>query len=96
MLIYLSSLTDRIYKILPLRESCEFGDRSYLSKYISSLLVEVKGAEFTFPALSNLADYISILNTIQYLNEYELPISEVKREVFKMIRLVKKLLENAG
>lgn len=93
---YLKSLINKVYKILPLRESADGKEKAFLATYISSLLMEVIGAQKTYSMLCEDVDYIALVNTLQYMNEFDLPVKECKREVFKMIRIVEKIESRQG
>lgn len=82
---YLSSLTAKIYKLLPMREDAENGIEVYLDKYIESLTIEMVGALETYPVLRENDRYISIVNTAQYMAHNEIKRNSWRRETFKML-----------
>jgi len=86
--LYFDNLIGRVYKILPLKEANE----STLAEYLDSLAFEMTGLEL----LTSLADqtyYTSILATISYFAKCidDCDVVKVKREVFRMINLCKRL-----
>ena len=87
--LYLNmNITDGVYKILPLYEESNQG----LEKYLSSLLIELYGLDEVFRLEE--VEYVSLLATLEGL-KFEIlkdkNKSVVKREVFKCVRIVKKL-----
>lgn len=93
--IYLHMLYGRIFKILPMREREEAGEHVFLDKYLSSLSIELQGACDTFVELQDSEDYIVILNTVNGLCAHT-PLPFLKREVFKMLHIVKELQAEYG
>ena len=90
---YFSTLVDRIYKILPMREN---GEKT-LSVYMESLLCELGGFKELFEAISNDTGYLTILSILQYLRKHpRLPVYVVKREIFRAISVCKMLREQYG
>ena len=94
IITYLDSLIGKVYKILPLREDAGYGDMESFYKYVEGLSVELIGAYKNFDELKNYAEYIAIVNIVQFLTENPIPIYKCKTQVFKMINLIEKLKEN--
>lgn len=93
--VFLKLLTGRIYKILPMREQQLAGETVYLECYLCTLSLELQGACRTFPALSDDADYITIVNTINGLDDAA-NVAVVKRETFKMLNLLDHIKHRYG
>lgn len=87
--VYLDSLHDKIFKILPQKDE----NNPNLGKYLNSLCIEVKGAYQAFPSLQEHREYIDIVNTLCYLalNEFDKP--TCKSQMFKMQSLITALEE---
>ena len=85
-------ITGKIFKILPLRED----ENESIYEYLDSLRIEMTGAINTFPKLHNSYEFMTLVNTINYLigNEFDVP--TCKREVFKMLKTVNLLQLKAG
>jgi len=81
---YLEDLVGKIYKILPLKES----EIDTLNEYIKSLQLEIIGSLNIF---DNDAKIMTVINTLQYFIDNEYDTKTCKREVFKCIKIVKKL-----
>lgn len=86
---YLFSLVDKLYKILPLKESGE----PTLTKYICSLQREMLGCRELVCALNDDGRYLEVLAILQFLREYneEVSVDIVKADVFHAINITKKL-----
>lgn len=93
---YLTSLTAKIYKLIPMRDDLEAGKDVYLDKYIDSLLIEMMGALETYPVLRSSDKYISIVNTAQYMAHNDTVHAAWRRETFKMLRYLERLQEMYG
>lgn len=85
---YFSTLVNRFFKILPIREQNE----ESLTTYMRSLQVELLGCKEFVNALHNDALYLTLLAILQYLIDTpECTIREVRREVFRSISICNKL-----
>lgn len=85
---YLSSLVNRFFKILPIREN---GEES-LATYIRSLQMELVGCAAIIIAFNEDPAYLSLLSILQYLvDNPETELKEVRREVFHAINICNKL-----
>ena len=93
---YLTDLTRRIFKILPMREDEFNGTYMYLDVYLESLSIEMAGATSTFPSLSTDSDYIAVLNTINGLMCDSYDVAQTKREVFKALNLIRRISDRLG
>ena len=94
--LFIKDLTDKLFNILCLKEEEDAGNNVFLSEYIDSRLVEIIGACSTFPCLNSNPDYISVLNTVQYLSQNEVTTKKCKREVFKILKLLNKIERESG
>lgn len=86
--VFIRGLTGRIFKMLPLREEADTGEQVYLTEYVDSLARDVIGAMTTFPELAEFPEYITVVNTIQYLNTVESDFSVFRKEVFHMLAVL--------
>jgi len=83
----LKGLVNMFYKILPIRES----EEPTLHKYLLSLQREMLGCQSLIIALHHDEQYLVLLSILQYLIDNESSVDVVKSEVFKAIRILKKL-----
>lgn len=88
--VYLSSLVDKTFKILPLHEEKNKG----LEKYIQSLMFEMFGLQKIVIDLDVDSDFVSLVATLEALSQSDLVNCKsdfVKREVFKCINIIKRI-----
>lgn len=85
---YLNFLIGRVYKILPISES----EPETLKSYLDSLILELTGSKDLILKLKKDASFLSLIVTLQALSENQYSHSEIKREVFKSINIIKKLI----
>ena len=72
------------------------GIDSHTQEYINSLKKEIIGSCETFKDLKKNVDYISIVNTMQYMSRYKISIKECKSEVFKMLSKLEHIENQIG
>jgi len=85
---YFSTLVNHFFKILPIRES----EEASLPIYMRSLQVELLGCQEFIPSLRTDAAYLTLLSILQYLiNNPACEVKEVKREVFRAIKICNRL-----
>ncbi|MFA6728938.1 MAG: hypothetical protein WCS17_12115 [Prevotella sp.] len=94
--LFLNSLTGKIFKILPLKEKNDDGYAVHLEDYLESLLIEIIGACGTFSDLGSSVEFLTVINTMQYISQNDVSVKVCKREVFKMIDLVNKINKKGG
>lgn len=93
---FLRSLTGKIYKLIPMRDDMESGVEVFLDKYLDSLLIELMGAMETYPDLGSDNQYISIVNTAQYMAHHQISHSVWRRESFKMLNTLEHVASKFG
>lgn len=91
LIIYLNSIVNSVFKILPLYEEHNVG----IETYVESLIFELSGLEKVV-AIEHSAEYYSLLATLESIKE-EIPKehskkSVIKREVFKCINTIKNMI----
>ena len=96
LFVFIHSMVGKVYKILPLKEEHDAGEDTHIAEYIDSLCTDAVGAFETFNELKAMASYITIVNTLQYLNTNDFDHVVCKREVFKMIRLLQQIEREIG
>lgn len=94
--VYIHHVTNRVFKILTIKERELCGQESFSVDYIDSLVVDMLGALDTFPQLGDDDDYIVVTNIINYIQHNDVPYKVLKREVFKALRLLNKIEAKAG
>lgn len=86
---YMSNLTNRFYKILPIRES----EPTTLQEYTGSLLSEMIGCQHLIDTLNHDDRYLTLLSILAYMTNHEMDVHDVRKEVFRAINIIKKLQE---
>lgn len=86
---YFNFLINKTYKILPLKEE----NSSTLQSYLESLLRELIGNMELIRILINEPQFITVLNTLQYLISEDYSAKTCKKEVFKCIKILGKINE---
>lgn len=88
---YISSLVNRCFKILPMREENE----SSINEYTRSLLRELVAFGDLFDHTRDHGTFVSLLCVVKFLDDNvcnnECSIKDIRREVFNAISLCKKL-----
>ena len=91
---YLKILISKIFKILPMKEQ----NVDTVNVHIDSLLMELMGYTTLFEVMHNDARLVTVICTLKALNktEIDIPHSVYKREVFKCIKCIEQLIEEAS
>ena len=91
LVVYLNSIVNSVFKILPLYEEDNYGIKTYLE----SLLLELYNL-VTVIQIEHRYEYISLLATLEavkseiFKEESKKPV--VKREIFKCINIIKNMV----
>ena len=87
---YYKRLVNQFFKILPIRER----EEASLGVYMRSLRAEMLGCQSLAAYLNEDGAYMTLLAILQYLiDRPDCPVQDVKREVFKAIRLCDALID---
>ncbi|HEY8542799.1 MAG TPA: hypothetical protein VIL29_10480 [Pseudothermotoga sp.] len=93
LLLYLERLVNDIFKILPLYEE----KAETLPQYIDSLIYELQGFQELFVKIGTSPEFVTMLCIMERIAEDSIAYGQdkavIKREVFKMISLIKKIIE---
>lgn len=88
LLVYLDTLINSVFKILPLYEEKNVG----IETYVESLLFELYGLDKVIK-IENSYEYISLLSTLESIKKnvtnQDSEKKVIKREVFKCISIIK-------
>lgn len=91
LIIYLNSVVNSVFKILPLWEEKNVG----VDVYVESLIFELNGLEEAIE-IKHSYEYISLLSNLQSVKREVLKEdskkSIIKREVFKCINIIKNMV----
>lgn len=87
---YFASLVNAFFKILPMRENEEVTRVTYMQ----SLQLELLGCRELIPRLCTDPDLLRLLSILQsFIDDAEISVEVVRREVFRAIRICNKLKE---
>ena len=92
--VYLNTLQNRIFKLLPMRENFDKGFDNHIPEYIDNLLSSCKGAAVTFPQLACNGMFIEIQNNLSFLQADDVPFKKWRATVLRTTRFVHALLSN--
>lgn len=85
---YFHSLVNCYFKILPIRES----EEKTISVYLESLKAEMLGCGGLLEYIKDEPSYMTLLSILQYFIDHpDCEVAEVKREVFRAIRICNKI-----
>lgn len=85
---YIKTLINMFFKILPLREDKE----PTLCSYIKSIQNELIGCSDFVMEFHYDPNFLSLISILQYLIDHpDSPVEDVKREVFRAIRICEKI-----
>jgi len=87
MILFLNNITNKIFKILPLKEENNVG----FEDYVDSVLIQLVGAKSVFLELENNQNYITIINIVSYIKNNSCSNKQCKREIFKCLNIIKKM-----
>lgn len=87
MSAHIGYLINKVYKILPLKET----EEDTLQKYLEGLQREMLGCESLIPAFEKNGQYLSVVSIIQYMIDNDCELSVVKSDVFKAIGILRKM-----
>lgn len=89
---FLEHLVGSVFKILPLKEDTDSGIDVGLKDYIDSVVIQLVGGCMTYPELNDNQQYISVVNTVNYMNKNDFTHKQCRREVFKCIKILQELI----
>ena len=84
---YFKFLIDKTYKILPMKEE---GSKT-LQAYLESYMRELIGNKELVIILVDEPQFITVLNTIQFLISEDYTVETCRKEVFKCIRILENI-----
>lgn len=90
--VYVASLHDKIFKILPMKET---GD-STLPTYLCNLCIEIKGAAATYPVLADMREYVDFVNIAHYLSNNDVETPVIRTQMFRMQSLISAIERKVG
>ena len=86
--VYLTSLQNRVFKLLPMKEGFDQGTDNHIFDYVDNILSSCKGAMVIFPQLSRDNMFIEIQNNLSFLQTKDVPFSKWRATVLRTTRFV--------
>lgn len=86
----LKTLSDKIFKILPLKEK----NSDTLPKYLLSLKIELLGGLGLLHMLQDDVKILTIANTVQYFIDNDYDVETCRSEIFKCLNILKQIQSN--
>lgn len=64
---YLSSLRNKVFKLLPMREAYDNGENNHISEYLENLCANFAGAFDSYPELASAGEVVEVYNNVMFL-----------------------------
>lgn len=93
---YLSSLRDKVFKLLPMRENYDAGQDNHIDEYVKNLYVNFEGAFYCYPELVDFKEMADAQANISFLNKTDIDEISFKRWrsiVLNTTNLIQKALQ---
>lgn len=84
---YIQTLTNQVYKILPLAEEEAKGHDCHLHKYIDSIVLSMDGATRVFEPLGTNGSYLSVLCTLRGIDKTS-DIKSLRGEILRCLKIL--------
>lgn len=68
-ILYLTTLIDRVFKLLPMKEDYDSGIDNHLPEYLESLYDSMSGSFGSFPCFNENTNLIDVRNNISFLTK---------------------------
>lgn len=91
--IFIDYITNKIYKLLVMREEKDSGVENFIEEYIERLFVEMNGAHIWSEYLRRSEGFTVATSTIAYLYAYETKFKVFRREILNSLRVLNKIRE---
>ena len=86
---YLSSLRNKVFKLLPMREAHDRGDDNHLNEYLENLCSNFSGAFDCYPELADVREIVEVYNNIAFLkSNKEVEFTKWRSIVLRSTRLI--------
>jgi hypothetical protein len=86
---YLIGLQNKVFKLLPMRETYESGGDNHIEEYLANLCANCDGAFACYASLSSMGEVVEVRNNIEFLkNNIDLDFKRWRSIVLRSTRLV--------
>lgn len=93
---YLVNLQNKIFKLLPMKESYASGADNHLDEYLDNLCDNIEGAFVNFPELAECSALVDVQNNIAFLNaNKDVSFKKWRSTVLRSTRLVHDIVDKA-
>lgn len=86
---YLSSLRNKVFKLLPMREAYDKGEDNHLYEYLGNLCSNFSGAFDCYPELANSKEIVEVYSNLMFLkNDEDIVFSKWRSIILRSTRLI--------
>ena len=86
---YLTSLQNKVFKLLPMREAYDGGEDNHLYEYLDNLQSNYKGAFICYPEFGEKKNLVEIQNNIAFLqSDRNVSFKKWRATVLRSTRLI--------
>lgn len=92
---YLTSLRNKVFKLLPMREAHDNGEENHLCEYLENLCANYAGAFACYPELADSREVVEVYNNIAFLKNNEVEFAKWRSIVLRSTRLIQSVARRA-
>ena len=86
---YLTSLRNKVFKLLPMREAYDRGEDNHLDEYLDNLCANCAGAFDCYPQLANVRELVEVRSNIAFLqHNTDLEFHKWRAMILRSTRLI--------
>ena len=86
---YLSSLRNKVFKLLPMREAYDRGEDNHLDEYLENLCSNFSGAFDCYPELAYIREVVEVYNNVAFLkNNKDVEFAKWRSFILRSTRLI--------
>lgn len=85
---YLTSLRNKVFKLLPMREAHDNGEENHLDEYLDNLCANYTGAFACYPELADVRETVEVYTNIAFLKNNEVEFAKWRSIVLRSARLI--------
>lgn len=89
---YLTSLRNKVFKLLPMREAYDKGNENHLEEYLENLCANCTGAFSCYPELADVREIVEVYNNIAFLKNNEVKFAKWRSIVLRSTRLIQSVV----
>ena len=95
IIAYLTSLQNKVFKLLPMREAHDQGEDNHLYEYFDYILSNLEGVFIEYPELNDEPVVLEVKANIVYLyNGQDIPLKKWRSIVLHSVNLLSNLIAN--